>query len=188
MPQPSPELLQELKMAYAGNQREMSANLKRISKKWGWPVSVLKYEGHKRGWRTQAQRKPWKPEEIDYLRERLGTVSLAHIAHKVGHTVCAVANQARRLELSTRFSEGYNISNLVEVFGLSHQRVESWARRGLLGKTDSKGRRLDGAIGVRFTEEAVMRFIQRNPSEYDLSRVDQVWFKAVLFGHYGAGR
>lgn len=188
MPQPSPELLQELKMAYSGNQWEVSQNLKRVSRKWGWPVGSLKYEGHKRGWRTQAERKPWRPEEAAYLREKLGTVSLFWIAKKVGHSVCSVVLQARRLGLSTRFSEGYNISNLVEVFGLSHTRIESWARRGLLGKAHGKGHGLDGAIGIRFKEEAVMRFIRKHPSEYDLSRVDQIWFKAMLFGADGAGQ
>jgi hypothetical protein len=76
-------------------------------------------------------------------------------------------------------SEGYNISDLCECFGLSHTRIESWVRRGLLGKAHGHG----GHGGnIRLTESNVVRFIRRYPHEYDLGRVDEIWFKSVVFG------
>jgi hypothetical protein len=105
-------------------------------------------------------------------------------ATRGGRSACSVKDQPRRLELPTRFSEGYNTSHLVDVFGLPRARIKSWARRGLLGK----GREIHGAVGIWFTEEAVMRFLRSHSSEYDLSKVDQVWYKAMLFGRHGVRR
>jgi phage terminase Nu1 subunit (DNA packaging protein) len=92
--------------------------------------------------------------------------------------------KAAKLGISIRLSEGYNISDLAEVFGLHRSRIESWARRGLLGKHTGHG----GHGGnIRFAETNVVRFIRRHPSEYDLGRVDATWFKSMVFGRY-AGR
>jgi hypothetical protein len=86
----------------------------------------------------------------------------------------------RRAWLSTRLSEGYyDISDLAECFGLHHSRIESWARRGLLGTPHGHG----GHGGnIRFAEKNIVRFIRRHPHEYDLGRVDKTWFKGMLFG------
>jgi hypothetical protein len=78
-------------------------------------------------------------------------------------------------------SEGYNVSDLAEYFGFHHSRIESWARRGLLGKPRGHG----GHGGnIRFAEKNIVRFIRRHPSEYDLGRVDKTWFKFMVFGRY----
>ena len=62
---------------------------------------------------------------------------------------------------------------------MHHSRIESWARRGLLGKPHGHG----GHGGnIRFAEANVVRFIRRYPSEYNLGRVDETWFKAMVFG------
>jgi hypothetical protein len=63
------------------------------------------------------------------------------------------------------------------VFGVSGERVKRWLGRGLLGKAHC-------GVGheVRFTEENIARFIRLYPGEYDLSRVDQAWYKALVFG------
>lgn len=176
-PEPSPTLLQELRLAYVGNCREVSANLKRISGKHGWSVGCLKYEARKRGW--SRERRLWTPEDLEYLQKKLGTVSVTQIARNLGRSVVSVRVKAEKMNLSVRVVEGYNISDLSEVFGVHHGRVESWARRGLLGKAHGHG----GHGGnIRFTESRVVRFIRQYPREYDLSRVDQTWFKAMMFG------
>jgi hypothetical protein len=36
--------------------------------------------------------------------------------------------------------------------------------------------------GYRVSEKAVVKFLIEHPDKYDLRRVDQGWFKAVLFG------
>jgi len=94
--------------------------------------------------------------------------------------LCAARKRAamQRCSGSLRVSEGYNVSDLAEVFGVGHGRVESWARRGLLGCPTGHG----GHGGnVRFAATRVLRFIKTHASEYDLNRVDQEWFKSMLF-------
>jgi hypothetical protein len=116
---------------------------------------------------------------MEYLREKRGTVSVTQIARNLGRSIKSVRVKAEKLNLSIRVAEGYNVSDLSEVFGVHHGRIESWAKRGLLGKAHGHG----GHGGnIRFTESRVVRFIRRHPHEYDLSRVDQTWFKAMMFG------
>jgi hypothetical protein len=131
-----------------------------------------------------VDRRPWNPEEVEYLKEKLGAVSVTGIAHDLNRSVISVRVKATKLKFSVRLSEGYNVSDLAECFGLHHSRIESWARRGLLGKPHGHG----GHGGnIRFAETNVVRFIRRYPSEYNLGRVDATWFKSMVFGRY-AGR
>jgi hypothetical protein len=179
-----PQIVEQLHLAYVGTVREVSANLNRIAARTGVPKTRLKYEAKKRGWRCQVDRRAWNPQEVDYLKEKLGTASITRIAHDLKRSVVSVRVKTAKLRLSIWLSEGYNISDLGEVFGLHHSRIESWARRGLLGKPHGHG----GHGGnIRFAEASVVRFIRRYPSEYNLGRVDETWFKSMVFGRY-AGR
>jgi hypothetical protein len=174
-----PQVVEELHLAYVGTVREVSANLNRIVARTGIPRTRLKYEARKRGWRCQADRRPWNPEEVDHLEEKLGTVSITRIAHDLKRSVVSVRVKAAKLGLSIRLSEGYNVSDLAECFGVHHSRIESWVRRGLLGSPHGHG----GHGGdIRFAEKNIVRFIRRRPHEYNLGRVDETWFKATVFG------
>jgi len=73
----------------------------------------------------------------------------------------------------------YSIGDLAQGLGVHHRHVEGWAKRGLLGRVRGGG--ADGR-NARFTEANVVRFIREHPLEYDLGRVDKVWFKAMVFG------
>jgi hypothetical protein len=117
----------------------------------------------------------WTAAEDMYLRERIGIVSVRSIAQRLGRTIDAVKVRAHRLELSRRVREGYNLADLSQVMGVAPSTARSWMRRGLLGEVHQVG-------GLRVSERAVSRFIRAHPHEYDLRRVDQVWFKSVIFG------
>jgi hypothetical protein len=177
-PEPSPELLADLRKAYTGNSREISGKLKRLSRQCGWPVPCLTSEARIRGWRVVAERHPWTEQDETRLRQYAGSASVQTIARRLRRSVSSVACQARRLELSMRIADGYSIRTLCEVFGVHHLRVEGWIRRGLLGKA-----RHGGQGGMTwFPAASVSRFIRKYPSEYDLGRIDQIWFKAMMFG------
>jgi len=174
-----PNILEELRLAYIGNVRRTSENLNRLAARAGVPKQRLKDEAGKRGWRSQTERRPWSAAEVEFLEENLGKLSSTQIARKLGRGVASVQLRARKLQRSLRVTEGYNVSDLAEVFGVSHGRVESWARRGLLGRATGHG----GHGGnLRFATQCVLRFVRKHASEYDLNRVDQEWFKAILFG------
>jgi hypothetical protein len=174
----TPSVLQELRLAYVGTTREVSANLNRLAARTGISKQRLKYAAGKHGWRTHAEHRRWTTEEIAYLEENLGSVSVSHIARRLRRSFRSVQCAAGKLERSLRLTDGYNVSDLCEVFGLNHTRIEGWMRRGLLGKAHGHG----GHGGnIRFSEANVVRFIRQHPGEYDLSRVDQTWFKAMVF-------
>jgi hypothetical protein len=71
---------------------------------------------------------------------------------------------------------GYDLMILRNIFGCQRRKIKSWLDRGLLGKPYRAGRQL------RVTDGNLLRFIRKYPHEYDLARVDQVWFKAMVFG------
>jgi hypothetical protein len=180
----APELAAELRLAYVGTVREVSANLQRISARTGIPKDRLKGEARKRGWRTQGQRRAWTPREIAYLREVLGKLSVTRIARNLKRSHASVKCQVGKLKLSQRLTGGYNVSDLCELFGLSHTRIESWVKRRLLGEPQGHG----GHGGnLRFDETAVVRFIREYPHEYDLGRLDQSWFKELVFDRWLGG-
>jgi hypothetical protein len=86
---------------------------------------------------------------------------------------------AGRPKFSNRIRQVYSIADLAQALGVHHRRVESWADRGLLGKAHDLGRYTGNA---RFTEANVVLFIREHPREYDLGRVDKIWFTAMVFG------
>ena len=94
-------------------------------------------------------------------------------------SVLSAQVMAKQVRLLARVTERYGISDLAECFGLPQARIESWARRGLLGRAQP----LTGEGGdIRFTHRVIARFIRKHPHEYDLRRLNQQWFKTMVFG------
>jgi len=175
----TPELNAVLIEAYqAPSKRVLSQRLSKLVLQTGWPRPAIRYQASLLGITTTDHRREWTAEEDDYLAERIGEVSASAIADHLKRSVPSVESRAERLQMSRRRSGGYCASDLQRCFGVSYSRADSWLRRGLLGKVHQFG----GVNGNRVTEENVMRFIRNYPREYDLRRVDQVWFVAMVFG------
>jgi hypothetical protein len=172
----TPEILEELRLAYMGGRTEVSAKLRRLSIRTKIPTYRLSEEANSHGWYCCAPRRGWSAEEDSYLRERLGAASLDSIARRLKRSLRSVEARARRFKLSVRISEGYNMRDLAQVFGVHRAAVKRWMERGLFGKFHEHGQE------IRVTEVNVVRFIRRYPQEYSLGRVDQTWFKAMVFG------
>lgn len=169
-----PELLERLQLAYAANRWELSAAIRRLGKETGWPRWMFTAEARRRGWGRLHVCKRWTIAEEDYLREHLGGMAVSAIARRLHRSVESAQDKARALRLSMRVRDGYTLEDLGEVFGAPAYRVRSWARRGLLGKWPPTNGRVD--------DHTVVRFIMRHGNEIDLRRVEQVWFKAMVFG------
>ena len=166
----SPELLDRLRRVQCSKKGELREGLRELERATGWPRWAFAYEAIRRGW--TRSRRPWTVEEIDRVRELLGTMSVKRIAVRLGRTHEAVQALAERLKLSRRVRDGYTGADLVQVLGEHHSKVQRWLGRGLFG------RRRDGRVGDR----EVYLFLRRHTSEYDLRRVDQEWFKSMMFG------
>ena len=92
----------------------------------------------------------------------------------------AVSGETRHLQPLSKSAPGegdsYAVVDLAVVFGEHRSRIEGWVRRGLLGLPKE-----------RVNGRDVHLFLRKHAREYDLRRVDQVWYKAMLFGRL-AGR
>lgn len=169
----TPALRDELLAAYRLKKMPRAVAIRKMMARTGWPLHAFKCEAIRMGCTTWSSR-PWKAEEEEYLREKAGAVSTKAIATYLGRSVASVESRMERMHLSRRLTEGYNIDNLCEVFGVTGDRVKGWMRRGLLGKVHEVN-------GLRVTESNVIRFIREHSPEYDLRRVDQHWYKAMIF-------
>jgi hypothetical protein len=169
-------LTAQLREAYAGNKVGLSRALDRLSRDTGWPRHAFKTHAIRLGITQGGHRRRWTVQEDEHLAEFMASQSLRTMARALGRSVESVDARAERLKLSRRLREGwYNLADLATVFGAHHSTVRGWMRRGFLGKVH------EGAQ-LRVVETNVVRFLRRLPHEYDLRRVDQLWFKGVLFG------
>lgn len=176
------ELMEEVQRAYSGKRTELMARLDVLERKTGWPRWAFKKAAWRLGWATY-RRRPWTEDEVLYLNIASKTGSIETIARKLHRSPESVKLKARSLYLSRQAREGYTLGDLQLVFGVTHGKVARWVERGLLGKAHRSGH------AVRLTEKNVVRFIRKHALEYDLRRVDQDWFKGMVFGElaeYGA--
>lgn len=73
----------------------------------------------------------WTSEDIAYLEDSWGTVSIRHIAKKLGRSVSAVKQKAQRIGLGdpTLHYEGITISQLMKALDKSYNTVYVWIRK-----------------------------------------------------------
>jgi DNA-binding CsgD family transcriptional regulator len=112
----------------------------------------------------------WSTEEILTLREIVGSRSLSSIAHELGRSYYSVKGQIARLQLCARVTEGYSCEQLQRLLGVSRRRVRQWIAL-----------RWVKPICNRIPEQEVARFLRRHPQQYQLNRVDEAWFKGLVF-------
>jgi transposase-like protein len=173
----TPELRARLAEAYASPRRqELTKALDRLVRETGWPRFAFTQAAERQGLVTVTLRR-WTRAEDEHLEEHAGSVSLVGLARQLKRSERSVDSRLQRLQLSRARSEGYHIRDLAECFGVTPQRVQRWFDRGLFGKVHALG----GVNGKRVTEANVEAFIRRHHGEYDMRRVDQVWFKAMVF-------
>jgi hypothetical protein len=170
----TPEIREELRLAYCHKKHELTAALDRLAVKTEWPRSAFKREAALQGWTTRDHQRGWTGAEEEYLAEHIGRASIKWIAAKLRRTFESVRAKGEHLRLSRRAQEGYNIADLQQAFGESAATIRRWMERGLFGKVH----RWDGH---RVKELNVQIFIRDHTAEYDLRRVDQAWFKGLAF-------
>lgn len=174
----TPELTEELRAAYRLTKYPRARAIRKLMARTRWPKHAFQGEAIRLGMVTHHRRN-WTAGEAQYLQEAAGRVSAKQIAAPLHRSVAAVESRIDQLQISRRdHREGYCVQDLSEVFGAPLSKVNAWMQRGLLGKVHQVG-------GLRVTEKSVMRFVRTWPAEYDLRRVDQVWFKSMLFAGVG---
>lgn len=155
-----------------------TATIDWLSQKIGFPRWAIKKRARILGM-ARTKEKPWSEAEIAYLEANLPRLSLAVLARKLGRSVTAVALKARRLGIRKK-DEGYTARSLAQAFGVDAHKVVGWVELGLL----KASRRNSGRAGDMYfiSDREVRRFVTTYPTEFDLRRVEQVWFIDLLAG------
>ncbi len=172
------ELREDLRRAYWGRKQELSAAFDRLERKTGWPRGAFKAEAERLGLTPILRSRKWTSEEVEYLREKVGIIPATRMARNLKRPVSSVQAKTRKLKLSWRAQEGYNMEDLALGFGVHYDKVRRWMERGLFGQVHRHSCR---GGGNRVTDKNVVRFIREHVFEYDLRRVNQEWYKAMAF-------
>src|SRR5579864_856136 len=142
----------------------------------GWPVSALTTRARYLGI-TRFNKRIWTREEDLLLRELAGSMSAASIGRRLGRGWSSVTNRLNRLRMSAKITEGYSRVELCELFGNREHTVQRWIQSGWLRPHSETN---------RVSESQLRKFLEKHPVEYDLKRVDQAWFKGMIFPSFGS--
>ena len=108
------------------------------------------------------------------LGELAGTLTKSAIARKLGRSYWSVKAQCSRLSIQSRLTSGYSRIDIQYLLGVGGRSTARWIKRGWLKLQND-----------RITEASVIKFLREHPEEYRLSRVDETWFKGLLFPSFG---
>lgn len=160
-----------LESAYsrAKNRTELSRSLTALQVRTGFTRVVILTRATRFGL-SFSRRRPWTTEDTAVLESCAGRYSTSSIARRLGRTFASVKAKVKQLGISVRMSEGYSQADLAELLGASPRSIRLWCRIGWLH-----------LVNGRVPELAVVKFLRLHPQEYQLRRVDEAWFKGLLF-------
>jgi hypothetical protein len=172
----TPSLDAELRRIYADNARhrpELGSAIHAFSVRIGWPVLAVTQRAIALKI-TTYQKYPWTRHQ-DALLCSLAGESIRLICKKLHRSETSIRNRMSRLRISGKYLEGYSQDDLIYLFGVGQQMVRRWMDKGWLRRSDEG----------RIPEQCVRRFLRSHAEEYDLKRVDQAWFKGMIFPSFG---
>jgi hypothetical protein len=121
-----------------------------------------------------VERRKWTAEELEFVREHAGELSHSAIARRLKRTNYSVKAKVSQLALSLRVREGYSIDDLRSLLGVRASSVRRWVVAGWLRLQND-----------RVSETSVRQFLFEHPEEYSLRRVDEAWYKGLIFPTFG---
>jgi hypothetical protein len=92
------------------------------------------------------------------------------LAKKLNRTPASARAKLKQLEMSARIKEGYTKEDLRFLLGVSAKFIRKWVRWGWLR-----------VVNGRFPESGFAKFLRQHPDQYQLSRVEEAWFKGLIF-------
>jgi hypothetical protein len=152
-----------------------------LSQILGFPRWTIKRRAQTLGL-ARTKEKPWSEKQVAYLEANLHRLSLAVLARRLGRSVTGVALKAKRLGIR-KSAEGYTARSLAQAFGVDDHKVVRWVELGLIRASVRNSERPRDMYFI--PDREVERFIRTYPTEFDLKRVDQLWFIDLLAGVRG---
>jgi hypothetical protein len=170
----TPDLDGQLRIAYqeARDRRELTQSLSALQKRTGFTRVVVLSRATMLGLSSPSKR--WTAGELEMLGELAGTLSKSAIARRLGRSYWSVKAQCSRLCIQSRVTSGYSRADVEYLLGVGARSIRKWIKLGWLRVQDD-----------RITEASMMKFLRDHPEEYRLNRVDEAWFKGLLFPSFG---
>lgn len=171
----TPTLDEMLRSGYqrAKTHRQKSVAIDNVMRASNFPRSIVKVHAQELGL-THDTRHPWSAADREQLRELAGRLSTRGIAKRLHRAHAAVRAQLESLHISYRITTGYTREDLQQLLGVSWRQVNLWIQNDWLRP-----------LGDRIPEKYVEKFLRLHADQYDLRRVDQAWFKGLIFPDYG---
>ena len=135
----------------------------------GYPRYIVRMRAQRLGLTFDTRHK-WEPWEERYLMQNAGVISPKRMQRALGHGWTRIEAKMASMGLRAAIREGMTVRDLCMGTGASHHTVAKWEANGWLRR-----------YGGRFSEATVRTFVQEHPEQYDLRKVNQEWFKALLF-------
>jgi hypothetical protein len=153
----------------------------RLSQMLGFPRWTIKRRAQVLGL-ARTKEKPWLEKDVVYLETNLHRLSMAVLSRKLHRSVTAVALKAKRLGIR-KSDEGFTARSLAQAFGVDDHKVVRWVELGLLKAARRNTERPNDMYLI--PDREVKRFVCTYPTEFDLRKVDQVWFIDLVVGIRG---
>jgi hypothetical protein len=155
-----------------------TATIDLLSRRLGLPRWVIRRRAQTLGL-ARTKEKPWSEKEVAYLEANLHTLSLAVMAKRLRRSITAVSLKAKRLGIK-KSDEGYTARSLAQAFGVDDHKVVRWVELGVLKASRRNSQRPNDMYFI--SDQEVKRFVCTYPTEFDLRKVEQVWFIDLLAG------
>ena len=174
----TPQLDERLRRTYksAHSREALSEGITRIQRLTSFPRSVIVSRAADLGLAIRRGRL-WNSREIAALREEAGIRPVSVIARRLKRSYYSVKGELHRLQLSARMVDGYSQQDLQRLLGVSSKRVRQWIELHWLTIKDG-----------RVPENEVVAFLKRHPNEYQLNRVEEAWFKGLVFPAFNSAK
>jgi transposase len=173
-----PDMDDQIRQLYraAKKKGQLSSGLRRLASTFGYSKDAITHRAQVLGV-CQRRWKPWKPEEINLLRELVGVQPAREIARQLNRSYHSVKGQLERLNLSFELTEGYSINQLQKLIGMPAMSIRLWIGR--------KALKMDAG---RITEASVRTFVFDHMEAYSFARCDEAWLKGQLNPAFGTHR
>jgi hypothetical protein len=164
-----------LKWAYqAETVKGLKTRVDKVVAATGFPRQVVLKEARRHA--LSATHAIWSEQEKQFLCDHTGEMTVSEMAKALHRGHDTTFQMLRKLGFSSRIREGYTIKDLRQAFCVSDKKIDRWLDMGWL--SFNKRGRID--------ETNVLAFIRDHSEEYSLKRVDEYWFKSLVFPHFAA--
>ena len=137
----------------------------------GFPRHIVRFRAAALGL-CHDTRRPWTAAERAYVEENAGTLNAKAMAKRLKRGVAGIRSFMSYRGISRRVLDGYSLNDVAGLMGVSFDTARKWLRVGILH--DRLG---------RVTEKSLKELIFRHPELYTLRKVNEEWYKALVFPH-----